>query len=589
MIVASVSAFAAAPATGTITITNSADGTVTASARTFRAYRILNATETFSGNDTDGYTVTGYAYTIPNANIRSALVTYFNLTTTDKTTEQIDADIVKAIGDVSGSTNIEAMAKALLKIAEDNGAEYVDLTGGTASDQIPFGYYVIKDTTDPEQANVSAVMLDTNNPDVTIKVKASKPTIEKKIDEGATTGRIDTSDLVYDNHRIGDNVPYVLESNIPDMTGYTKYYYYVQDTLSKGLAFNRSSLVIKRVPATGDPVTLTENVDYTLTPADATDGSSATDIEIVFKDFYTNMKAYAGQKLVITYNATVTKDAVIGVEGNPNTAKLIFSNNPNDDYSNEPEGDKPHDTTLVDQTPESKVITYVTGLKVVKVDPAGNRLAGATFELSGNLNKVEVLKEDKFVVANDGTYYLLKNGKYTTTAPSEIDASASNHDELVAQYVDPTGATKYKKVETVTYVEKTADGTPKKVSETTDAKGIIVFDGMGAGDFTLTETQAPTGYNKLTTPIEFTVTWNEPTDPATSTDCTWTVTNKTTGYNVIWDENAGEFVIAIENKNGQELPSTGGMGTTILYIGGSILVLAAAILLITKRRMSADE
>ena len=48
--------------------------------------------------------------------------------------------------------------------------------------------------------------------------------------------------------------------------------------------------------------------------------------------------------------------------------------------------------------------------------------------------------------------------------------------------------------------------------------------------------------------------------------------------------------ITITNSNdGTELPSTGGMGTTILYIGGSILVLAAAILLITKRRMSAED
>ena len=45
----------------------------------------------------------------------------------------------------------------------------------------------------------------------------------------------------------------------------------------------------------------------------------------------------------------------------------------------------------------------------------------------------------------------------------------------------------------------------------------------------------------------------------------------------------------VTNNKGAELPSTGGMGTTILYIGGSILVLAAAILLVTKRRMNAGE
>ena len=56
-----------------------------------------------------------------------------------------------------------------------------------------------------------------------------------------------------------------------------------------------------------------------------------------------------------------------------------------------------------------------------------------------------------------------------------------------------------------------------------------------------------------------------------------------------YDETNGTFKITIDNKKGVELPSTGGIGTTIFYVAGSILVLAAAILLVTKRRMSAED
>jgi len=590
MIVASMSAFAAAPTTGSITITNSNDGTVDASARTFKAYRILNATETFTGNDTDGYTASGYAYTIPNAGVRADLASYFNMTQgANETTEAFDQRIIEKIGTVTVAADIEAMAKAFLVIAKKdaNNVPVETLTGGTAKTGLHFGYYVIEDVTTPEEKNVSAVMLDTNNPNVEIKVKASKPGLDKKIDEGtgegATTGRIDTKDLVYDNHRIGDTVPYVLESNIPEMTGYTKYFYIVKDTMSKGLDF-QDDVVIKRVNSKGVATNLTVNEDYTVTVSNPSDGTADTDIKIVFKDFYDKEKDHKGEKLVITYSAIVTKDAVIGVEGNPNTAKLVFSDNPNDDYSGEP-GDEPQHEGLTSETTESKVITYVTGLKVKKVDPNGNVLSGATFELSGPLNKVVIKTSENFVEAPDGEYFALKDGTYTKQDPTKLNKEAEEYEANLAKYVTPDGSVKYKK--TTSSVDATA-ATEGKVTATTTADGYAIFDGMGAGAFTLTETAAPTGYNKLKDPITFTVTYADPTAP--SEECVWDVTGITpANTSVRFDKSAGEFVIVVENSNGQELPSTGGMGTTILYVGGSILVLAAVILLITKRRMNAED
>lgn len=98
----------------------------------------------------------------------------------------------------------------------------------------------------------------------------------------------------------------------------------------------------------------------------------------------------------------------------------------------------------------------------------------------------------------------------------------------------------------------------------TDDQGTASFDGLADGTYYLEETEAPAGYNKLTEAVAVTVSGNE--EDVT----TLTVTSD-----------------KIVNQTGSQLPSTGGMGTTVFYTVGSILVLGAVILLVTKRRMSA--
>ena len=91
---------------------------------------------------------------------------------------------------------------------------------------------------------------------------------------------------------------------------------------------------------------------------------------------------------------------------------------------------------------------------------------------------------------------------------------------------------------------------------TTVASGKIVIKGVDLDTYTLVETAAPAGYNKLKDPVEVTV-------PETNA-----------------------LTVEVPNASGTELPSTGGMGTTIFYVLGSILVIGAAVLLVTKKRMS---
>lgn len=96
-------------------------------------------------------------------------------------------------------------------------------------------------------------------------------------------------------------------------------------------------------------------------------------------------------------------------------------------------------------------------------------------------------------------------------------------------------------------------------SFTTVASDKIVIKGVDLDTYTLVETAAPAGYNMLKDPVNVTVL------------------------------ESNSLIVEVPNASGTELPSTGGMGTTIFYVIGSVLVLVAAVLLITRRRMSMKD
>jgi len=243
-------------------------------------------------------------------------------------------------------------------------------------------------------------------------------------------------------------------------------------------------------------------------------------------------------------------------------------------------------------------------------------LTGATFEISGNSVEKVLTVTETFTEDADGKYYKLKDGTYTKTAPTATgdymkpaaDGATEGYVEDVNGtvevqgkkyraydpdtdagkkiYIKVTGnghlydstTTKYKKVETKTLNSGSATG--HKQAMEVNANGLARFDGLGEGTYTIKETVTPDGYNTLS---DLSITIQFKKDGTTK----WSKTGSGDGWT--YDAEEGIFKITIKNNKGTELPSTGGMGTTILYIGGSILVLAAAILLITKRRMNAED
>lgn len=356
-------------------------------------------------------------------------------------------------------------AKLALKWAADNkitGTEET-ATGNTVTfSGLDLGYYLV-------DSSLGALCgLNTTNPDATIKEKNEKPEIKKEVQTSAGDWSSEN------NAKIGDTVEYKVEIKVADGAQT----YTVTDTMSKGLTFNNSSLKV----TANDAVT----TDYTLT-------STTNGFTLVLPETYVSTLT-KGTTIIVTYNATLNKDAVIDGDGNANEVKLSYGNQQN--------------------TVPSKVTTKSYQFDLVKVDGTTNKLLdGAEFELADGETKLSFVKDTA--------------GNYRVAAAGEDGATTT----------------------------------------ITVKGGKVNIYGLAGKTYTMTETKAPGGYNKLVTPE--TVNLTEGSKAHATFDA-----------NVYKDGG-----VVVKNNAGTVLPSTGGMGTTLFYVIGGGLMVAAVVLLVTKKRM----
>lgn len=127
---------------------------------------------------------------------------------------------------------------------------------------------------------------------------------------------------------------------------------------------------------------------------------------------------------------------------------------------------------------------------------------------------------------------------------------------------------------------------------TTPDDGVITIKGVAAGDYEINEVTAPAGYNKLLNPVIVTAvkTGETKTQTVFYLDENGNVVNQATATKVEYvNNNIAAVAVLVVNKTGIELPFTGGMGTRIFYVAGSVLLIGAAVLLIVKKRMNAEK
>ena len=364
------------------------------------------------------------------------------------------------------------------KVAADGIVEFEDL---------PLGYYLV-------QSDLGALCsLDTTMPDVTIKEKNGKPTVDKQVEEGGSYGR--TNDA-----NIGDTVKFKTTITVTDGNPVA---YILHDKMSAGLTFDPASVTVK---VNGNTFAA---ANYDLVTSGLTDGCT---FELRFHDVGNASVLKPNDVVTVEYSATVNDQAVIAGTGNPNETWLNYDNDQN--------------------TTHSTTRTYVWEMTVIK------------FTMK-NDNEIH-LEGAQFVL------YRLKG------ATKEYVVAANN------------------KVTGWTENAYDSEEDPKATVFTTPGDGTFKISGLDAGTYYLEEIKAPAGYNMLKDPIKVVIT--EEIDAATNTG-TATVT---------YNENF-TGPVKVENKTGTELPSTGGIGTTIFYIVGSLLAVGAVILLVTKKRMGKAE
>lgn len=428
-------------ATGTITITPP-DGVAADEQITYTIYKVFDAV----GDGTNiSYKLVSGKDTAPTGFAVDAEGNVSYVGTTDN--KNLTDDVIAAIG---------AYVTDADKVAT------VTTTGTTpaSTGELPNGYYYITTTTG------TVVIIDSTNPNASVKDKNTVPTLDKKITGAASIDAEGQNAIA----QVGTSVNYQVTITV----GKGAVDYVFHDRMTTGLTYN------------DDVAVKVGGVDVDSANYDKTTAAGDT-FTISFADAYIAGLA-VGTEIVITYSATINEDALT-VNTADNTAWL--------DYGED------------NSTTSDTVKVYNADISVDKVDGNGAPLSGAGFVLKNSADK----------------YY---------------------------KWDDENGV--------VTWVDSINDADV----HTSDSNGDVeAFDGLSNGTYYLVEKVVPAGYNKAS---DTTVTIADADFTASNLSQTKT----------------------IENNSGTELPSTGGIGTTLFYIFGGILVVGAVVLLVTKKRMSVN-
>lgn len=406
---------------------------------------------------------------------------------------------------------------------------------------------------------------------------------DTELNKTAKTSEEIWADQKWSTTAIGDTVSFSVKTTIPAYGDtYERPFFAVHDKL-KDL-----DLLANTVTVT-DPAGLTKDTEYTVTP----DGKSGYTLKFS-EDYLKTIKTPTS--VTITYDAIVSTTAPVHVNTEKNEVSTEFSHIPSseDDHAFKKDTTQHYTFTL---------------------DAEG---LGGTTEYQGKKTS-EIVK-----IGQD------ENGNPITSEKHFSEITSSEY------YQGPLAQAEFKLYTDAAceheYIPKKADGTPDAaLSLKSGSDGRFTIKGLDAGTYYLKETKAPAGYVKDSN--AHTIEIAAKTEPATITEytkdgkdwiskeaydalpdktgyksytydtdvlseytvkidgkatATYHFENKGTDAEIDWEEEPPvEKPFDIINTKGVELPSTGGIGTTMFYIVGAALVIGAGILLVTRRRMSA--
>lgn len=385
-----VPAFAdTAETTGSITINNAANGT------TYTAYKIFDLDYV----DATATTKASYAYKadtnwkafVTGSGAGAAYVEYNEKTgaVTAKNTfteEQAPAFAKAALAYAKGKSEITGVT------ATANASGKVEFTG------LALGYYVV------DTPMGALCVLDSTAPSVTVNEKNEVPSVEKKVKVGSSYEASNTA-------KIGETVEFKTEINVKKGAAN----YVLHDKMGAGLTLDSSSI---KVTVDGADVTA-DATKYTI----KTTGMTHSDctFEIVFADTY--VAGLADKTIVVTYNATLNSNAVVGGVGNKNDTYLKYGNDNN--------------------TTHSTTTTYTYEFDVVKTNEDNQLLDGAVFSLYAS---EEATTPMNLVAVSTGVYRLPTKDDTTIvttfTAGKVTIQGLANGDYYLEEITAPKGYNK---------------------------------------------------------------------------------------------------------------------------------------------------
>ena len=385
-------------------------------------------------------------------------------------------------------------------------------TGSTEIANLAYGYYVVYPLGATDTSAAPGTGQDYTSVASLVSVTDTNATVNMKSNYPTVVKKVNGKNA--DDVNIGDTVTYTLTSKVPDMTGYTSYVFNFKDTLSAGLTFKEiTSVKVGDTTITKVDAGQEANNTYTLTKA-------GQNITITMNNFLDSNKDNTGKEIKVTYTATLNKNAVTGFDANKNSATIEYSNKPG--------------TTDKGESEPSIVDVHTFNFTIFKYYLKGadkTELANAEFELyKANAEGTAADENAKINIVDEG------KGVYRQATADEAKATDFTSAKIVS-----------------------------------DADGKVLVKGLDAGTYYLRETKAPEGYNKLLSDIkiEIKATYGEDGKLASyKVDYTYNGT-PITGTAIQNKDNSPE--VAVENKTGAQLPSTGSKGALMVTLAGIVL------------------